>query len=116
MSEKFKSTKKTFDTGNGEAVFYSVPELKNLGYSNIDKLPFSIKILLEAVLRENDGYAITDEDIETLATYNAAKPEGEIPFKPSRVVPSRLYRSTRSSRFGSSSFSYEKNGRKPKCD
>ncbi|RNC83749.1 MAG: aconitate hydratase AcnA [Balneola sp.] len=86
MSDKFKSTKKTFDTGNGEAVFYSVPELKNLGYSNIDTLPFSIKILLEAVLRENDGYAITDEDIETLATYNAAKPEGEIPFKPSRVV------------------------------
>ena len=85
MSDKFKSTKQTFDTGNGEATFYSLPKLKELGYS-VDKLPFSIKILLEAVLRENDGYAITDADIETLATYNAASPEGEIPFKPSRVV------------------------------
>ncbi|MFV1885218.1 MAG: aconitate hydratase AcnA [Balneola sp.] len=85
MSDKFKSTKQTFNTGSGEATFYSLPKLKELGYS-IDKLPFSIKLLLEAVLRENDGYAITDADIETLATYNAAKPEGEIPFKPSRVV------------------------------
>ncbi len=85
MSDKFKSTKQTFETGSGEATFYSLPKLKDLGYS-VDKLPFSIKILLEAVLRENDSYAITDADIETLATYNAAKPEGEIPFKPSRVV------------------------------
>ncbi len=85
MSDKFKSTKQTFDTGSGEATFYSLPKLKELGYS-VDRLPFSIKLLLEAVLRENDGYAITDADIETLATYNAANPEGEIPFKPSRVV------------------------------
>lgn len=86
MSDKFKSTKLTFDTGNGEANYYSLPKLKELGYSNIDTLPFSIKILLEAVLREFDGYAITEQDIETLATYNAASPQGEIPFKPSRVV------------------------------
>ncbi len=85
MSDKFKSTKQTFDTGNGEATFYSLPALKELGY-DVSKLPFSIKILLEAVLRENDGYAITDDDIETLANYNAADPQGEIPFKPSRVV------------------------------
>jgi len=86
MSDKFKSTKQTFDTGNGEATFYSLPKLTELGYSKVETLPFSIKILLEAVLRENDGYAITDADIETLATYNAASPDGEIPFKPSRVV------------------------------
>lgn len=86
MSDKFKSTKQTFDTGNGEATFYSLPKLTELGYSKVETLPFSIKILLEAVLRENDGFAITDADIETLATYNAASPDGEIPFKPSRVV------------------------------
>ncbi len=86
MSDKFKSTKQSFDTGNGEATFYSLPKLTELGYSKVETLPFSIKILLEAVLRENDGYAITDADIETLATYNAASPDGEIPFKPSRVV------------------------------
>lgn len=86
MSDKFKSTKQTFETGNGEATFYSLPKLAEQGYDKVSRLPFSIKILLEAVLRENDGYAITDADIETLATYNAKSPEGEIPFKPSRVV------------------------------
>ena len=86
MSERFKQTRLTFDTGNGEATFYSLPKLKELGYSNIDKLPFSIKILLEAVLREFDGYVVTEDDIEALANYNAKSPEGEIPFKPSRVV------------------------------
>jgi len=86
MSDKFKSTKQTFETGNGEATFYSLPKLAEMGYDKVSRLPFSIKILLEAVLRENDGYAITDADIETLATYNAKNPEGEIPFKPSRVV------------------------------
>jgi len=86
MSDKFKSTKQTFETGNGEATFYSLPKLAEMGYDKVSSLPFSIKILLEAVLRENDGYAITDADIETLATYNAESPEGEIPFKPSRVV------------------------------
>lgn len=86
MSDKFKSTKQTFETGTGEATYYSLPKLTEMGYDKVSRLPFSIKILLEAVLRENDGYAITDADIETLATYNAKSPEGEIPFKPSRVV------------------------------
>ena len=86
MTNKFKSTKQTFDTGNGESNYYSVPKLKELGYANVDKLPFSIKILLEAVLREFDGYVITESDVEALANYDASNPQGEIPFKPSRVV------------------------------
>lgn len=79
-------TKVAFNTGSGEAHLYSLKKLEELGYGNISKLPFTIKILLEAVLREFDGYAITENDIELLANYNAKNPEGEIPFKPSRVV------------------------------
>src|SRR5690554_3894291 len=86
MTNKFKSTKQTFDTGNGESNYYSISKLKDLGYPNVDKLPFSIKILLEAVLREFDGYVITESDVEALANYDAKNPQGEIPFKPSRVV------------------------------
>jgi len=78
--------KSEFDTGTGTAHYYSIQKLEELGYSNINKLPFSIRILLESVLREYDGYAITDKDIKLLAGYNAKNPEGEIPFKPSRVV------------------------------
>ncbi|MBO6537041.1 MAG: aconitate hydratase AcnA [Balneolaceae bacterium] len=86
MSEAFKNTRTAFETGSGSAYLYSLEKLKEMGYGNIDKLPFSIKILLEAVLREFDGYAITETDIEALANYDAKSPQGEIPFKPSRVV------------------------------
>lgn len=86
MSDKLKQTRVEFETGSGEAFLHSLPKLKELGYDNIDKLPFSVKILLEAVLREFDGYAVTEKDVEALANYDAKNPQGEIPFKPSRVV------------------------------
>ncbi|WP_428235348.1 aconitate hydratase AcnA [Gracilimonas sp.] len=86
MSDKLKQTRVEFETGSGKAYLHSLPKLKELGYKSIDKLPFSVKILLEAVLREFDGYAVTEKDIEALANYNAKDPQGEIPFKPSRVV------------------------------
>lgn len=86
MSDKLKQTRVEFETGSGKAYLHSLPKLKELGYKSIDKLPFSVKILLEAVLREFDGYAVTEKDIEALANYNAKNPQGEIPFKPSRVV------------------------------
>lgn len=86
IQNKFEATKITFDTGSGEAQLYSLKKLEELGYGNISKLPFSIRILLESVLREHDDFIITDKDIELLANYNAKNPEGEIPYKPSRVV------------------------------
>jgi aconitate hydratase len=79
-------TKISFSTGSGEAHLFSLKKLEELGYGNISKLPFTIKILLEAVLREFDGYAITEDDVKVLAEYNAKTPAGEVPFKPSRVV------------------------------
>ncbi|MEX0646146.1 MAG: aconitate hydratase AcnA [Balneolaceae bacterium] len=86
MSEKLKQTRVQFNTGSGDAHLYSLKKLEELGYGNISRLPFTIKILLEAVLREYDGYAITEDDIKVLADYNAKNPAGEVPFKPSRVV------------------------------
>ncbi|TVR13565.1 MAG: aconitate hydratase, partial [Balneolaceae bacterium] len=79
-------TKVPFNTGSGEAHLYSLKKLEELGYGNISKLPFTIKILLEAVLREFDGYVVTEDDVKVLSSYNAKKPAGEVPFKPSRVV------------------------------
>lgn len=82
----FQDTKIEFDTGSGKAQLYSLKKLEEFGYGNISKLPFTIRILLEAVLREHDDFIITDKDVELLANYNAKNPEGEIPYKPSRVV------------------------------
>ncbi|TVQ65547.1 MAG: aconitate hydratase AcnA [Balneolaceae bacterium] len=80
------AAKKSFNTGTGTANLYSIRMLEEMGYGAVDTLPFSIKILLEAALRECDGYSVTEEDVKLLAAYNASEPAGEIPFKPSRVV------------------------------
>ncbi|MEX0929038.1 MAG: aconitase family protein, partial [Balneolales bacterium] len=80
-------TKKLFDTGSGQAYMYSLNELDKQSLGNINRLPFSIKILLESVLREYDGFTVTEEDVKNLAQYDPIKPaSAEIPFKPARVV------------------------------
>lgn len=87
MSKNLLGTRKTFTSGNGEAWYYSLAELEKQGYPGIKRLPFSIKVLLEAVLRECDGYVVTEDDVKKLASYDAHKPaDVEIPFKPARVV------------------------------
>lgn len=52
----------------------------------ISRLPFSIRILLENVLRNHDNFAITDEHLETLVNWDPAGTDKEIPFKPARVL------------------------------
>ncbi|MFK7847471.1 MAG: aconitate hydratase AcnA [Rhodothermales bacterium] len=79
--------KSTFDTGSGSAYYYDLNQLVKQGFSGIEKLPFSIKVLLESVLRECDGFLVTKEDVERLANYNPKAPaKEEIPFKPARVL------------------------------
>jgi len=68
--------------------FYSLPALESeAGLSGISRLPVSIRIVLESVLRNCDGKRIFKEDVEALANWNASKPSTkEIPFVVSRVV------------------------------
>ena len=63
----------------------SLKKLQDEG-KNIHRLPFSIRILLENALRNHDGFAITDEHLETLTDWNSAGTDAEIPFKPARVL------------------------------
>jgi aconitate hydratase len=77
----------TFRGPTGEIGFYSLKKLESLGLGNISKLPFSIRILLEAVLRNCDGYVVREEDVRALAKWNAKAPAPvEVPFMPARVV------------------------------
>ncbi|HKJ47308.1 MAG TPA: aconitate hydratase AcnA [Balneolales bacterium] len=89
MSDKKNlfGARKTFDTGSGKAYMYSLEELAKQGYPNIHRLPFSIKVLLEAVLRECDDHIVTKEDVEKIANYDPYNvKDTEIPYKPARVV------------------------------
>ena len=86
MTDPFNAAK-TLKTPLGELVAYDLNALKAAGIGHVDTLPYSIKVLLEAVLRNQDGFAITEDHVRALANYDAKNVgETEIPFKPGRVV------------------------------
>jgi aconitate hydratase len=67
--------------------FYSLPQLEKEGVGPVSKLPFSIRILLESVLRNYDGKRIAEEEIVGLANWRAsAARSGEIPFIVARIL------------------------------
>ncbi len=78
-------TNETISTPVGSRTVYRLDALRDMG--DIDSLPYSIKVLLEAALRGHDGVTVTDKDVKALAQYDAGKVEDtEIAFKPARVV------------------------------
>jgi aconitate hydratase len=87
MTDEFKTLKK-FDAGNGrEGFLHSLPALEEQGVGKISRLPVSIRIVLESVLRNCDGEKVRRKDVETLAIWNAKKPANEeIPFVVARIV------------------------------
>ena len=77
----------TFRAPQGQLGIYRLGKLEKDGIAPVSKLPFSIRVLLEAVLRNCDGYQVSEADVVNLAQWNAAKPaELEVPFKAARVV------------------------------
>ncbi|MBP86043.1 MAG: aconitate hydratase AcnA [Planctomycetaceae bacterium] len=76
-----------FDTADGPVGIYRIGRLEEQGVGQVSTLPYSIRVLLEAVVRNCDGFVVTEEDVKNLAGWNAAAPaKVEIPFKPARVV------------------------------
>jgi len=80
-------TRGMIDTPNGSATIYRLSKLIEQGVGNVERLPFSIKILLENALRNFDGVQFKEEDIVNIASwdgdnYNAV----EIPYRPARVI------------------------------
>ncbi len=87
MTDSFH-TKKSFNLGNGQqAEFYSLPALEKAGVGPISRLPISIRIVLESVLRNCDGMRVREDDVRALANWNAKAPAPvEVPFVVARVV------------------------------
>ncbi|MCI1191904.1 aconitate hydratase AcnA [Calidifontimicrobium sp. SYSU G02091] len=83
----FSKTLKSFKTASGkEGLLYSLPALAKI-YPNVNRLPVSIRIVLESVLRNCDGKKVTKEHVEQLANWQPNAPRtDEIPFVVSRVV------------------------------
>jgi aconitate hydratase len=87
---KFKDpfgVRASLETKSGRAAIYRLDGLEKSGMANLSRLPFSIRVLLEAVLRNCDGTLVTEDDVRALAVWNAAAPAArEVPFKPARVI------------------------------
>ncbi|MBM3861660.1 MAG: aconitate hydratase AcnA [Verrucomicrobia bacterium] len=77
-----------FDDGSGrKGHYYSLPALERAGLATISRLPVSIRIVLESVLRNVDGQKVTERDVRALAAWNAKSPAAEeIPFVVARVL------------------------------
>ena len=75
------------ECSGGSGVLYRIQKLAEDGIAEVSRLPYSIKILLEAALRQCDGFEITREDVERIARWSPETAgKEEIPFKPARVV------------------------------
>jgi aconitate hydratase len=73
--------------GDSRTYYYRLEALEQAGFGGVSRLPFSLKVLLEALLRQVDGYAVTEEDVMKLVAWGPNEtPRVEIPFKPARVV------------------------------
>jgi aconitate hydratase len=73
--------------GSKTYAFYSMPEAEKNGLKGISRLPFSLKVLLENLLRNEDGRTVNKEDIQSVALWLKTKTsEREIAFRPARVL------------------------------
>ncbi len=75
------------ETASGPVTIYALDALQQAGVGPVDRLPYSLKLLLEAVLRNVDGFSVLEDHVRALANWNAGDPgDQEIPFKCARVV------------------------------
>ncbi len=86
MTDLF-SAREMFETGSGRAALFRLARLEDAGLAKIEQLPYSIRVLLEAALRNCDGFQVTEADVTALAGWQA---EGlgnvAVAFKPARVI------------------------------
>ncbi len=80
--------RKTMETAEGRIAFYSLRELEKTGViGDLSKMPYSVRVLTESLLRQRDGRLITDDDVRTVASWSASgNGDREIPFIPARVL------------------------------
>ena len=81
------AARSTLQSAAGPLTYYRLDAIEKAGLVQLDKLPFSIRILLENMLRKVDGYLVHEDDVATVAAWNPKDPpKKEVPFMPGRVL------------------------------
>ena len=82
----FDSLRTFTKSDDSQAHFHALFHLQESGICELDSLPFTIRLLLEAALRKCDGFLVTRDDVERIAAWSPTMTPEEIPFAPSRVI------------------------------
>lgn len=81
------NVRRSMTSALGTFDFFSLTDFANKGFDAVSRFPFSIRVLAESILRNEDGYEVTAEHAKAIGRYNPAAPEEvELPFKPARVL------------------------------
>ena len=87
MAQDYFASKKSISTNKGDFSFYSLPRLEAAGLTDLARLPFSIRILVESVLRQCNNNDITEQDVTNVASWKPRPSERlSFPFRPARVI------------------------------
>jgi aconitate hydratase len=86
MTQDVFNTRDQIATRSGDYTIYRLDRLESAGVAKIDRLPFSIRILLESVLRNQDGHKVTRQDVLNLANWQPNAERPSMPFNPGRVI------------------------------
>jgi aconitate hydratase len=87
MTNDFFESREVLKTSHGDYVIYRLEKLEKDGLAQLSKLPFSIRVMLETVLRQCDGVKITEQDVRNLAGWKPqASNRPSLPYRPGRVV------------------------------
>src|SRR5918993_702200 len=87
VSQNSFQTRSALTVAGQRFQYYSLPALEKAGYPGVSRLPYSLKILLENLLRREDGRFVDRDDVETLAGWDVtSKVAREIAFMPARVL------------------------------
>jgi aconitate hydratase len=87
MAVNSLGTRTSLSVGSETVDLFSLPALERAGFSGLNRLPFSLKILLENLLRREDGSSVRPDDIQALASWRpGASSDREISFMPARVL------------------------------
>ncbi|MFA9559692.1 aconitate hydratase AcnA [Evansella sp. AB-rgal1] len=86
-NQSLYNSKRTFQASGKTYNYYDLKAIEENGVGNVSKLPYSIKVLLESVLRQYDGKVIKEEHVENLAKWGTKDVKNiDVPFKPARVI------------------------------
>lgn len=81
------NARKAFESNGKTYHYYDIKAIQDAGVGDVSKLPYSIRVLLESVLRQLDGHVIKQEHVESLAKWGSEEgSKHDVPFKPSRVI------------------------------